>query len=54
MPDWQKTLYGENYARLLSIKHKYDPNGIQWCEGCVASDEWTERLDGRICKEVWA
>lgn len=54
VPDWQKTLYGENYARLLAIKHKYDPHSVQHCEGCVASDEWYERTDGRFCKQTWA
>ncbi|PIA97384.1 hypothetical protein CB0940_05797 [Cercospora beticola] len=54
VPDWQKTLYGDNYSRLLAIKHKYDPESVQWCELCVGSDEWYEREDGRFCKQSWA
>ena len=54
VPDWQKTLYGSNYDRLLAIKHKYDPSSVQWCQDCVASDEWVERDDGRFCKQMWA
>jgi hypothetical protein len=54
VPDWQKTLYGEKYSRLLATKHKIDPESVQWCELCVASDEWYEREDGRFCKRNWA
>ena len=54
VPDWQKTLYGDHYSRLLAIKHKYDPESVQWCELCVGSDEWYEREDGRFCKKSWA
>jgi hypothetical protein len=24
-PDWQRSFWGDNYARLLEIKHAYDP-----------------------------
>jgi hypothetical protein len=24
-PEWQKVFYGENYARLLKVKRKYNP-----------------------------
>lgn len=54
VPDWQKTLYGDKYSRLLATKHKIDPESVQWCEQCVASDEWYEREDGRFCKRSWA
>ncbi|WPG99058.1 FAD/FMN-containing isoamyl alcohol oxidase MreA [Acrodontium crateriforme] len=27
-PNFQRAFYGENYARLLMIKHKYDPDGF--------------------------
>jgi FAD/FMN-containing dehydrogenase len=26
--DWQRAFWGENYARLLEIKRKYDPDGL--------------------------
>jgi hypothetical protein len=54
VPDWQKTLYGDRYSRLLATKHKIDPESVQWCELCVANDEWYEREDGRFCKRSWA
>jgi hypothetical protein len=37
-PDWQKTFWGENYARLLDIKHKYDPDGLFFCHHCVGGE----------------
>jgi len=54
VPDFQKTLYGDHYSRLLATKHKIDPESVQWCEFCVGSDEWYEREDGRFCKKSWA
>jgi FAD/FMN-containing dehydrogenase len=41
-PDWQHAFWGDNYPRLLSIKRKYDPDGLFVCHHCVGS-ETTER-----------
>jgi hypothetical protein len=27
-PDWQSSFWGDNYARLLEIKHAYDPSNL--------------------------
>jgi FAD/FMN-containing dehydrogenase len=27
-PDWQRSFWGDNYARLLEIKHSYDPGNL--------------------------
>ena len=28
LADWQQSYYAENYARLVSVKAKYDPSGV--------------------------
>ncbi|KAF2839602.1 FAD-binding domain-containing protein [Patellaria atrata CBS 101060] len=37
-PDWQQTYYGDNYGKLLSIKKRYDSEGLFNCWKCVG---WT-------------
>ncbi|CUS10782.1 unnamed protein product [Tuber aestivum] len=49
-PNFQREFYGENYARLLSIKNRYDPAGIFYALTAVGSDTWTQSPDGRLCK----
>lgn len=49
-PNWQKTFYGSNYPRLLSIKQRYDPDGIFWAKTAVGSEGWEVADDGRLCK----
>lgn len=35
---WNTRNYGTNYARLLDIKNKYDPNGVFWCRHCIGDE----------------
>ncbi|GAA3447381.1 FAD-binding oxidoreductase [Planomonospora venezuelensis] len=28
LPDWARAYYGDNYRRLVRIKHRYDPEGV--------------------------
>lgn len=49
-PDWQSTFYGANYERLLSIKRKWDPESVFFCELAVGSESWTVANDGRMCR----
>ncbi|PQE21481.1 FAD binding domain-containing protein [Rutstroemia sp. NJR-2017a BBW] len=49
-PNWQQVFYGTNYAKLLSIKNKYDPAGIFWGPTVVGSEAWAAAADGRLCK----
>ncbi|KAK8074142.1 FAD-linked oxidoreductase [Apiospora phragmitis] len=49
-PDFQRTLYGDHYKRLLEIKHKYDPESIMYAKTAVGSENWEERDDGRLCR----
>ena len=39
-PDFQTTLFGPNYPKLLEIKKKYDPNGLFIVRAGVGSEEW--------------
>lgn len=48
-PDWQSSFYGVNYARLLSIKKKYDPDYIFYARTAVGNDQWVQGDDGRLC-----
>ncbi|KAH9849044.1 FAD-binding domain-containing protein [Lenzites betulinus] len=34
-PDHETSYWGNNYAKLLAIKHKYDPDGLLDCWQCV-------------------
>ena len=49
--DWQHRFWGENYARLLRAKHRYDPEGLFFVHHGVGSEGWSEdgftRRDGR-------
>jgi FAD/FMN-containing dehydrogenase len=49
-PDFQHTFWGENYARLRELKARYDPKSVLWCLGCVGSETWATRDDGRLCR----
>ena len=38
-PNWQTSFWGEaNYAKLLSVKRTYDPEGLFTCHHCVGSE----------------
>jgi FAD/FMN-containing dehydrogenase len=38
---WQQSFWGPNYARLKSIKEKYDPTGLFFVHHGVGSEAWT-------------
>ncbi|KAH7322412.1 hypothetical protein B0I35DRAFT_349917 [Stachybotrys elegans] len=48
--DWKKELYGENYDQLLGIKTAYDPDHLFYALFGVASDEWFQDGEGRLCR----
>ena len=39
MVGWQDAFWGPNYQRLLSIKKRYDPDGLLECWKCVGFEE---------------
>jgi FAD/FMN-containing dehydrogenase len=40
-PNWQEAFWGENYARLLAVKGKYDPDGLFFLHHGVGSEDWS-------------
>jgi len=38
---WQETYWGPNYARLLKIKQRYDPDGLFTVRHGVGSEDWS-------------
>ena len=49
-PNFQSTFWGENYDKLLSIKHKWDPSSQFYATVGVGSEVWTVEGDGRLCR----
>ncbi|KAK4226014.1 FAD-binding protein [Podospora fimiseda] len=49
-PNWQDAFYGSHWGRLSQIKKKYDPTAVFYSRTAVGSEQWEERLDGRLCK----
>ena len=38
-PNWRQEFWGENYPKLLDIKHRYDPDHFFTCHHCVGSED---------------
>jgi FAD/FMN-containing dehydrogenase len=38
---WQQSFWGPNYARLLAVKDKYDPDGLFFVHHGVGSERWS-------------
>jgi FAD/FMN-containing dehydrogenase len=38
---WQQSYWGPNYARLLAVKDKYDPDGLFFVHHGVGSERWS-------------
>ncbi|KAM0326318.1 hypothetical protein ACHAQA_006918 [Verticillium albo-atrum] len=49
-PNWQSTFFGTNYAELLRIKKKWDPEGRFYVLKGVGSEAWSVAADGRMCR----
>ncbi len=39
--DWQRSFWGKNYARLLAVKDRYDPDGLLVVHHGVGSERWS-------------
>jgi hypothetical protein len=56
-PNFQQAFYGSNYARLYSLKQKYDPTGLFYALTAVGSEDWVVKSvdglpdqNGRLCR----
>ncbi|CAI7646018.1 unnamed protein product [Penicillium glandicola] len=48
--NWQETFFGTNYARLLTVKRKWDPKSFFYALKAVGSDDWSVSESGRMCR----
>ena len=39
--DWQTAFCGNNYARLIKVKDRYDPNGLFFVHHGAGSEAWS-------------
>lgn len=49
-PNWQWTFFGTNYAELVYLKTKWDPNLIFYANRGVGSEYWNISSSGRMCR----
>lgn len=56
-PDWQKSFFGDKYAKLLEIKRRRDPWGLFYAPKTVGTDSWEVRTadglptqNGKLCR----
>lgn len=49
-PEWQDSFWGSNYARLLRIKNKYDPDRLLRCWKCVGFRDSDVESDSFKCQ----
>ncbi|KAI9823193.1 MAG: hypothetical protein M1832_002637 [Thelocarpon impressellum] len=49
-PDWKTSFFGANYARLLEVKQRWDPEGLLFAETTVGSDAWAPDGKGVLCR----
>ncbi|KAH6626607.1 hypothetical protein B0J18DRAFT_365261 [Chaetomium sp. MPI-SDFR-AT-0129] len=52
-PNWQTAFWGDNYARLLKLRQKYDPNGVFYAVSTPGTEKWVQIETGtRLCLKL--
>lgn len=52
-PNWQQAYWGSNYARLLKIRQKYDPEGVFYTQTTPGTESWDVIDYGtKLCKKA--
>ncbi|KAK3326009.1 hypothetical protein B0H66DRAFT_145406 [Apodospora peruviana] len=52
-PNWQEAFWGTNYPRLLTLRQKWDPNGVFYAVSTPGTEKWEQIEYGtRLCKKV--
>ncbi|KAM7212407.1 hypothetical protein V8F06_012208 [Rhypophila decipiens] len=49
-PRFQQEFFGSNYARLTTIKKRYDPQSFFYARNAVGSEAWSISNSGRMCR----
>ena len=57
---WQRSFFGANYPRLLTLKNKLDPERVFYAKTAVGSEDWYIKDDkglpevqtGRLCRKI--
>ncbi|KAF1982276.1 FAD-binding domain-containing protein [Aulographum hederae CBS 113979] len=47
-PSWKSSFWGSNYARLSTLKSRWDPTGVFWVSPGINADHFSQR-EGRVC-----
>lgn len=49
--NWQEDFFGDKYARLRRVKHRYDPHGVFYAFKTPGSEDWELEPDsGSLCR----
>jgi hypothetical protein len=52
-PNWQEAFWGDNYATLLKIRQKYDPDGVFYAVSTPGTEKWEQIETGtRLCLKL--
>jgi len=52
-PNWQESYWGSNYPRLLTLRKKWDPEGVFYTQTTPGTENWSVIDYGtKLCKKV--